>query len=96
MYFVTTICRKEGSRYFDASRCFGYCNTALDAIRAVLNNYADIHEELYTHAVIEKIGPGFHPMPEMEIWFKWDEDKEKWTLSSKPSWSEHIINWAIG
>jgi len=96
MYFVTTICFAPGHPHHEDARCFGYYITPLDAVRAVLNNACDIHECLYTHAVVEKIGPGIHPMSESEVWFEWRRDKERWDYSEKPEWSERVINWALG
>lgn len=59
------------------SRCVGFFHELETAIKAVEDNDLDISEEGYYHyAVIEKVGPGFYNLSnidveEHEIWFRW-------------------------
>jgi hypothetical protein len=96
MYFITAIYRETTLGEYRESRCFGYYELALDAIRAVVGNRGDIQESLYNYAVIEKLGEGIHPSPDKEVWFEWDEDDNSWSPTDKPDWSKGITNWCLG
>lgn len=80
MYFITCFRKyeidKNGWPDLGASRTFGYYNDRDVAIRMVELNNLDIHECLYTYAVIEHIPEGLYNLATERIFFKWNEDKE--------------------
>lgn len=100
MYFITCFekCEKDKNGWFDggAARTFGYEEMFEDAKRALNTNTYDMHEYLYTYAVIEKIGPHIHPDVQMEQWFKWDEERDGFFEIEKPDAAYGVCNHALG
>lgn len=73
MYFITCMERKptysdDGGDY----RTFGYYTTSWEAEQALYENRLNLHEHIYTYAVIEEIGQGIHPDAKAIAWFKYD------------------------
>jgi hypothetical protein len=76
------------------SRTFGYYRGFPSALKAVKENTGNMHECLYTHLVMERIGEGVHALTKDEQWFRWF--RNKWTPCEKPDWARGIVNWAVG
>lgn len=97
LYFVTVIGTTNYGKEYDRSRCWGYYHKLEDAIEAIVENHTDIHECWYDYALIESVPYGVLPMGTKEIkWFKWNDDNNKYEETTKPKFSEQIVNWAIG
>ena len=71
MYFISCITQKDE---FDI-RTFGYFNNIEICIKALHENWCDMHEGYYDYAVIECINEGIHPKIDSYLWFKWNEEK---------------------
>lgn len=69
MYFVTVLNLEHREAI-----CFGYFETLDEALDAVINNKTDLHESYYTHAVVEKIPPGFYRPAEELYCFEYNLD----------------------
>lgn len=91
IYIVTAI---EPDNY--RSRAFGFFFTLNEAFDAVLQNHGNLHECLYDHVVIEKLGPGIHALCLREYWFRWNIKEKKWKTCDKPVFATGLINWGIG
>ena len=82
MYFVTGFTEYNmtisGIPNIGCSRTFGYYETESDAIEAVLGNYCDIFEYVYTYVVVEYIEPGLFNMAEDRWFFKWNDVANKY------------------
>lgn len=99
MYFITCFEQLPKSNdHFDigSSRCFGYKKTLKEAIKALHNNTCDMHEYLYSYAVIEKLGPYIHPDVEMHQFFKFDPDRRGFYEIDDPEELKHLTNFALG
>lgn len=94
-----------------ASRTFGYYPTQEEALSSVICNTLDLHEHTYTLCVVEKIGPGIHPVRSRHdtshVWFRWDEnaqpapenpsDAGRWVqLQDAPPACVRALNFALG
>lgn len=86
---------------------FGWYFTETEAVKAVVENYGDLHECYFDYAVVEEITNGIHGRPITEIWFKWDppkgamfgygqENKSWWKNVDKPKGLEGVISFGIG
>src|ERR1039458_6989062 len=76
------------------ARTFGYYRGWTAALAAVRENRGNMHECLYSHIVMERIGEGVHAPTIDEQWFRWNG--KKWTRCRKPSALRGITNWALG
>lgn len=96
MYFITAMTEPtEGKLGWPdySSRCFGYYETFEEADQRVRQNAMDIHECLYDLAVIEKIDPGIHSIPDNGIWYKY-VGNDTWEPTEKPALLKQFINMA--
>lgn len=91
IYVVTAI---EPDTY--SSRAFGYFFSLGEAMESVTNNEGDLHECLYTHAVIEAFPAGLWRMPISEFWYRWDFNIQSWAACDKPIFANGVVNWGIG
>jgi len=66
------------------------------AIQIVENNVMDIREDCYEYAVIEKIGPGVWVQCKEELWYKWNDEENKYLSIDKPYSISGIVNFGIG
>lgn len=80
------------------TRCIGFYFDASTAIEEVLNNSCDMYEcGYYPYCVIEEIKPGLYFYPRIEIWFKWDKEKEKYLkIDDKPEEYKDVAGFAFG
>ena len=101
MWFITSIYlskpeNPESPARAETKRTFGYYGDFAYARKAVEENRSNMHECLYNYLVIEKFNEGVHALAESEDWYQWDETKNGWKSIPKPSFSEGLVNWAIG
>ena len=102
MYFITAMTNvinlntrfdsEESKKH--SKRCFGYFREVETAREAVTNNWADIHETIYTFALIEKIGEGIHPSAEIVAFYQFDDVTRKY-IEIPWEWTG-FCNYAIG
>jgi hypothetical protein len=103
MYFITSVYpEKEGY----GTRCVGYLSNKEKAIDAVINNACDIYEAgAYPYVVIEHIEEGFYQYDFEPLWFKYNEDTEKYEqIKEEPEFISddlfgmkgHTVGFAIG
>ena len=92
IYTVTTL------RTIKDIRCIGYYFEAKRAIEEVINNSCDMCEcGNYPYCVIEEIKPGLYYYPRVEVWFKWDYDKEIYIkIDEKPEEFKDVGGFALG
>ncbi len=109
-YFITCFddrWMESTRRFFDneqsngetgSSQCFGYYADRAKAEAAVERNACDLHECLYTWAVVEGLPEGIHPGPphndEFETWYQWVDGK--WTRAIKPECLRQMASFSIG
>lgn len=107
VYTVTTVPDiKDKSRWREI-RCIGLYQKFKDANRAVVNNYGDMYEYMYTYAVIEPtlvdciygyvrseddIGQQFHPTQ----WYKWNKKEKRYKPIKTPKIVSRIVGWGVG
>ena len=100
MFFITCFskCEKNEKGFFNGGsrRTFGYRETLEAAEESLNKNICDMHEFLYTYAVVEEIGPYIHPDVEREIWFMWDNEKKGFFRIEKPKATYGTCNFAFG
>lgn len=80
----------------DSSRCVGYEFSKQMAIDMVIGNYGDVHEDCYTHCVIEETCVGIYPRIKSFLWFKWDDDADRYIQCCVPDGQEQMSNYGIG
>lgn len=103
-YFITALVITDNKDHwaYGHTRCFGFFFKKETAIRAIKENWGDMHERLYNYIVIETIGEGIcpivEPVQENYIWFKWegDSDNGKWVETTCPKGYNNICNFALG
>jgi len=78
------------------SRCVGYEFSKQMAIDMVIGNYGDIHEDSYSHCVIEETGVGIYPQIKSFLWFEWDKDAERYIQCCVPDACVSVSNYGIG
>jgi len=93
--FTITTVYINGAGLVD-SRCVGYEYSKQMAIDMVVGNNGDIHEDLYSHCVIEEVGVGLYPQIKSFLWFEWDKDTEAYRHCCVPDGQEFIRNYGIG
>ena len=98
MYFITTFTDYEidshGIPDTGATRTVGYYKSKQDAINTVIENCCDLHEYIYTYAVVEYIGEGIYNDAYERWFFKWNKDN----LSYEPiePFVDNFGNYAFG
>lgn len=91
MFFITCMAydgneEKDGKPYYGAMRTFGYKENLEDAKLALHENWCDMHECLYSYAVIENIPYGkTYKKNNDRIWFKYDKDKDGFFEIEQPN-----------
>ena len=96
MYFITCFCVDESKNECTDSRTFGYFADYNECQTALHENWCDMHEFYYSHAVVEQIFEGIHAHPKKVVWFKWDDEKEGFYEAEKPEWAGGWCNFALG
>jgi hypothetical protein len=100
MFFITCFsrCEKDERGFFrgGAQRTFGFKETFEDAKYALNQNVCDMHEYLYTYAVVEEMRAGIHPDVESEVWFQWNEKEKGFFQIEKPKETYGVCNFALG
>ena len=80
-----------------STRCVGFEFSKQMAIDMVIGNYGDIHEgNYYSHCIIEEYGVGMYPHPKSFLWFKWDNDADRFIHCCVPEGEEQVRNYGIG
>lgn len=94
MYFITVIEKNESEIL--SQRCVGYFERKDDAVVTVKENIYDIHESICDYAVIVELKQGLYSAVYEEIWFKYNNETNKYNTIDKPQWSYNYFNWGIG
>ncbi len=76
-----------------APRCWGYQFTREAALK-MLHGNCDDEAGYYTHAVVERYGPGAYGLACQEEWYVRDE--HTWLPCDQPEWARHVVNYAMG
>lgn len=92
MYFITSVSEKHGYR------CVGYVSKLEEAVKIVENDFYDLNEAgYYPYAVIENIEEGIYQYDQNPLWFKYNENIEKYEKSERPSFiGKHLVGFGIG
>lgn len=79
-------------------RCLGYYFDINKAKEVIDGNLCDIHEGLYTYALIEEVTEGIYPInrEECSLWYKWDNESKKYLISTKPDDLKNTLNLSMG
>lgn len=95
IHTITTVRLENGNWN---TRCVGYYLNRTKAINAVRENIHDIYEMgYYPYAVVESVGQGIYYLNREEIWFKWNEAREKYEmLDEKPEMFKRTCCYGIG
>lgn len=102
VYFITVfekvVKEEPGWPYFGASRVWGFYSNRDVAVRALHENWTDMHETVYDYAVIEGYDEGIshaHDPAEAQ-WFKWDEDRHGYFEIERPEAVVGFGSWSLG
>jgi hypothetical protein len=79
-----------------ASRTFGCFPTFQLADDSLKRNILNMHEYLYTYAVVEEIGYGVHPNVCKRWFYKYDREKDGFFPMEEPKEFAHYYNIALG
>jgi hypothetical protein len=96
LYFLTT---KRETKGYSENRCVGYYTTLEGAKKNAIGNADTLCEaNYYQYAIIEAFGPGWHPIAELEIWYKFvrTANKVKAVKIKKPAQYKDVCNFGIG
>lgn len=100
MYFITCFQKYEIDEFgwpdLGAGRTFGYYFRKGDAVEAVINNNADIHEYTYRYAVIEHIPEGLYNVALDRLFFEWNEDAQRYDMIDGEPFEDCFGNYAFG
>ncbi len=97
---VNEICKKKpiflvtAIKYSGRKRSVGFFYSLHDAIESVESNASDIHERVYTYAVIERVSEGIYYQVDSETWFEWVDNK--YVKCKKPAKYRSTRNFGIG
>ena len=69
---------------------WGYFWNKESAVDAVHKNATDMHESIYSYAIIEHLEPGLFPVPKDREWFGWDEEKDGFYESETPECNKYF------
>lgn len=56
-------------------RCVGFYPTFFEAENAVMENFNDIHDNMYQFVIIEEISPGIKQLDTRRSLYQWDGNK---------------------
>ena len=78
--YVVTVFQKidnslDSSLTFGDRRCVGWFESMDEADWAVTNNIADMHNNFYEYAIIERIEPGIFMVDTDRVIYQWNNDK---------------------
>jgi hypothetical protein len=94
MYFITGL-HEEGNQFI-ARRCFGYFPRKHQAVQAISDGSDTLHEDTFTHLVIEKCISGVYPQAQDIAWFRFDSSKSKWVNCIRPESAKHYFHFSLG
>lgn len=87
---------KGGRPEFGMTDLAGFYINYEDAEWAVKNNCADIHDNLFDYAIIEKVSEGLY-CTLMERWFfQYNHDSDGYIQIEEPSFLKHYANLTFG
>ena len=102
MWFITVFEKvdrdEQGWPALGATRTWGFYSDRSVAIKALHENWTDMHEGLYNYAVIEGYDEGICHChnPDETKWFKWDEEMEGYREIERPEVVDNFSDFAIG
>lgn len=94
MYFITGL--QEEGQQFTGRRCFGFYPRKHQAITAIADNAEELHEDTYSHLVIEKCAPGVYPAAEDVSWFRFDRFSTRWVNCARPQSAKDYYHFSLG
>lgn len=102
MWFVTVIEKLDADGYGDGlcdtgcTRTWGFYSDVNDAINALHNNKADMHEYFYDYAIIEEYNEGICNDTSHYQWFKWDDERDGYFEIDEPRCVSRMCCFGIG
>ena len=92
MYFITSISEKHGNR------CVGYVSQLSDALYILEHDIGDLWEAgYYPYAVIEDVQEGLYQYDQNPLWFKYNEELDKYEKSERPNFiPNNHVGFGIG
>ena len=69
--FTVTTVHYLGIGFGVSPRTVGWFPTLAEAEACVRENRGDLHETVYTYAVIEELEAGLYPIPIGQDWYEW-------------------------
>lgn len=102
MWFITVVEKLDPDGWGDGlcdtgfHRTWGFYSNAEDAIDALHNNEADMHECFYDYAIIEEYNEGICNDTSCYQWFKWDNDRGGYFEIDEPRCVSRMCCFAIG
>lgn len=82
IYTVTTLHFRD-QQFGSSPRTVGWFVDLETATQCILQNWGDINETSYDHAVIERVTPGLYAIDDrQEKWFEWQDGR--YVASEKP------------
>lgn len=100
MYFITCVEKLEinerGWPENGSVRTFGFFEEKNKAFQAVKENWCDLHECLYTYAIVEYITEGIHSFCEERWFFEYNFETRGFDEIKEPEGYKTFTNFAIG
>lgn len=85
-----------GFSYHGDIRVWGFYFDKPSAIKALHENWTDIHEDCYEFATIEEYQEGVVAKIKSIQWFQWDERNDGYFEIEKPEWESEYYGFAMG
>ncbi len=100
IYLITVIQKIENTsdnlHEFGDIRCVGYFESKEEADNAVVNNWCNIHDNMYQYAIIEYIEPGILLQDLHRYFYEWNEEKKQYEPKNEPKSIKGYCNFSIG
>lgn len=101
MWFITVfekvVPTNNGWPEFGAQRTWGFYAEREIAVKALHENWTDMHEYCYDYAVLEKFDAGIsHYVFGSSQWFKFDDESEGYFEVEEPECVKHFCGFALG
>lgn len=94
MYFITGL-REEGDRFI-ARHCFGFFSLKDLADQAISENSRYLHENTFTHLVIEKCLSGLGTVAQDIAWYRFDRYSLNWISCERPESAKNYFQFSLG
>ena len=96
-YYFITVFRDFDDRWgIKNSRCWGFYTDKDKAKYVVENNITDLWETIYDYAVIETYDEGISGYADERIFYRYDEESNKYIEIPEPKEVKHFVSFSIG